>query len=158
LATVLLTRGVDAGCEAVPYVDLDQAMADLQAGRLQLYATLLPAGLAMIREGRARALAVASRERHPLVPEIPTVAETVPGFELVGWSSLVGPRGLPGALAARLERAAVEAAGDPSVVRRLRALGAEPVGSTGPELAATLRAADATRGEAVRAAGLAPRS
>ena len=153
LATVLLTRALGAGCEAVHYLDLDRAMADLQAGRLQLYANLLPAGLPLIREGRARALAVASGERHPLVPEVPTVAETVPGLELVGWFSLVGPRGLPEPLVARLERAATEAARDPAVAARLRALGAEPVGAGGAELVATLRATDATWGEAARAAG-----
>jgi len=112
----------------------------------------------MIREGRVRALAVASRERHPLVPEIPTVAETIPGLELAGWFSLIGPRGMPEVLTARLERAAAEAARDPSVVTRLRALGAEPVGATGDELAATLRATDATWSEAVRAAGSAGRN
>jgi tripartite-type tricarboxylate transporter receptor subunit TctC len=157
LATVLLTRALGAGCEAVHYLDLDRAMADLQAGRLQLYANLLPAGLPLIREGRARALAVASAERHPLVPEVPAVAETVPGLELVGWFSLVGPRGLPEPLVARLERAATEAARDPAVAARLRALGAEPVGAGGAELAATLRATDATWGEAARAAGPAAR-
>jgi tripartite-type tricarboxylate transporter receptor subunit TctC len=153
LATALLTRALGAGCQAVHYDDLERAMADLQAGRLQLFATQLPVGLAMMREGRARALAVASRERHPLAPEVPTVAETVPGLELVGWFSLVGPRGLPEPLAARLEGAAVEAVRDPAVAARLRALGAEPVGAGGAELAATLRATDATWGEAVRAAG-----
>jgi tripartite-type tricarboxylate transporter receptor subunit TctC len=155
LATVLMTRALDARCEAIHYVDLDQAMVDLQVGRIQLYANLLPVGLAMIREGRARALAIASRERHPLVPEIPTVAETIPGLELVGWFSLVGPRGLPAALVARLERAAVEAALSEATVKRLYALGVEPVGSTGAELAVALRAADTTWGEAARAAGLA---
>jgi tripartite-type tricarboxylate transporter receptor subunit TctC len=158
LATVLLTRALGAGCEAVHYLDLDRAMADLQAGRLQLYAGLLPAGLPLIREGRARALAVASGERYPLVPEVPTVAETVPGLELVGWFSLVGPRGLPEPLVARLERAATEAARDPAVAARLRALGAEPVGAGGAELVATLRATDATWGEAARAAGPAGRN
>jgi tripartite-type tricarboxylate transporter receptor subunit TctC len=158
LATVLLTRALGAGCEAVHYLDLDRAMADLQAGRLQLYAGLLPAGLPLIREGRARALAVASGERHPLVPEVPAVAETVPGLELVGWFSLVGPRGLPEPLVARLERAATEAARDPAVAARLRALGAEPVGAGGAELVATLRATDATWGEAARAAGPAGRN
>ena len=158
LATVLLTRALGAGCEAVHYLDLDQAMADLHAGRLQLYAGLLPAGLPLIREGRARALAVASGERHPLVPEAPTVAETVPGLELVGWFSLVGPRGLPEPLVARLERAATEAARDAAVTARLRALGAEPVGAGGAALVATLRATDATWGAAARAAGPAGRN
>ena len=154
LATVLITRALGARCDAVHYVDLDEAMVDLQTGRIQLYANLLPVSLAMIREGRARALSVGSRERHPLMPEIPTVAETIPGLELVGWFSLVGPRGLPEALVTRLERAAVEAALSDVAVKRLYALGVEPVGSTGAELAATLRAADATWGEAARAAGL----
>jgi tripartite-type tricarboxylate transporter receptor subunit TctC len=152
LATALLTHAVGAGCEAVHYDDLERARFDLQAGRLPLYANHLPVSLAMMREGRARALAIASRERHPLAPEVPTVAETVPGFELVGLYSLVAPRGVPAALAARLERAAVEAARDPAVAARLHALGAEPVGVTGAELAARLREEDAKWGAAVRAA------
>ncbi len=89
-------------------------------------------------------------------PEFPTAAEAgLPGFEAEAWWALLGPRGLPEAVAGPLERAAMEAARDPAVAARLRALGPEPIGSTGAELAATLRAEDAKWGEATRAAGLA---
>jgi tripartite-type tricarboxylate transporter receptor subunit TctC len=88
-------------------------------------------------------------------PETPTVAETgLAGFEAEAWWALFGPRGLPEALVGPLERAAGEAVHDPVVAARLRDLGAEPVGSTGGELAATLQADDAKWGEAARAAGV----
>ena len=155
LATVLLMRALAAECRAVHYDDLERASFDLQTGRLELYATHLPIGLAMMREGRARAIAIASRERHPLAPGVPAVAETAPGFELVGLYSLVGPRGLPAAAVARLEEAVMEAVRDPAVAARLRALGAEPVGVTGAELASRLREEDAKWAEVVRTVGLA---
>ncbi len=79
----------------------------------------------------------------------------MPGFEAVSWFALFGPRGLPADVAARLERAAAQAASDPTLVRRLRVLGAESVGSSAAELAALLRAEDAKWAGAARAAGLA---
>jgi tripartite-type tricarboxylate transporter receptor subunit TctC len=108
------------------------------------------------RAGRASPLAVTSRERLAAAPELPTVGETVPGFEAVTWFALFGPRGLPAGVAARLERAAAHAVRDPTVSRRLRVLGAEPIGSSSSELAALVRAEDARWAGAARAAGLAP--
>lgn len=101
-------------------------------------------------------LAVAAPQRVAFLAGVPTVAETLPGFEAVDAWALLGPRGLPEALAARLERAAVETAWDPAAAALLRPLGAEPVGSTAGELAETLRAEDARWGEAVTQAGLRP--
>jgi tripartite-type tricarboxylate transporter receptor subunit TctC len=155
LTTVLLTRAMNAaaGCEAVHYSDPGHAMDDLRAGTVQLYVNAVVTGLPAAREGWARALAVTSRQRLAAAPEIPTAAEAgLPGFEAEAWWALVGPRGLPEAVVGPLERAVAEAARDPAVAARLRALGAEPVGSTGAELAATLRAEDAKWGEAARAA------
>ncbi len=156
LATVLVTGALGASCEVVHYADISRAMDDLQANRIQVYVNLLPAGLPMMRENRARILGIAARERHPLAPDIPTVSATVPGFEAVGWFTLIGPRALPEPILARLQQAAVETARDPAVANRLRALGAEPLGATGAELATLLRAADANWGEAARAARLTP--
>ncbi len=96
-----------------------------------------------------------SRQRLAAAPELPTVGEAVPGFEAVSWFALFGPRGLPAGAAARLERAAAQAARDPAAARRLRVLGAEPVGSSAAELAALLRVEDAKWAAAARAAGLA---
>jgi tripartite-type tricarboxylate transporter receptor subunit TctC len=157
LTTVLLTRamGTAPGCEAVHYSDPGQAMADLRTGRVHLYVTTAPSGLPAVREDRARALAVTSGRRLAAASEVPTTAEAgLAGFEAEAWWGLFGPRGLPEAVTGRLERAAVEAARDPAVAARLRALGAEPVGSTGAELAAKLQAEDAKWGEAARAAGI----
>jgi tripartite-type tricarboxylate transporter receptor subunit TctC len=158
LTTVLLTRalGAAAGCEAVHYSDPDHALADLQAGTVQLYVNAAPTGLSAVREGRARALAITSHRRLATAPEIPTTAEAgLAGFEAEAWWALFGPHGLPEAVAGPLERAATEAARNPAVVARLRDLGTEPVGSTGGELAATLQADDAKWGGAARAAGVA---
>jgi tripartite-type tricarboxylate transporter receptor subunit TctC len=158
LTTVLLTRAMNAaaGCEAVHYSDPGHAMDDLRAGTVQLYVNAALTGLPAAREGGARALAVTSRQRLAAAPEIPTAAEAgLPGFEAEAWWALVGPRGLPEEVVGPLQRAVAEAVRDPAVAARLRALGAEPVGSTGAELAATLRAEDAKWGEAARAAGVA---
>jgi tripartite-type tricarboxylate transporter receptor subunit TctC len=154
LATVLLARDLGADCRIVRYNDNASAIADLQAGRVQVYANLAPTAMPALREGRAQALAVASRQRIALAPEVPTVAETVPDFEVEAWMALVGPRGMSEVVATRLERAAIDAARDPSVSARLRELGAEPVGSTATELAATIAAEDARWAAAARAAGL----
>ena len=156
LTTVLLTRAMGVGCEAVHYSDPGQAIADLRAGRIQLYVNTVPTGLPAVRENRARALAITAGRRLSTAPEIPTAAEAgLPGFTAEAWWGLFAPRGLPEALKVSLERAAMEAARNPAVAARLRALGAEPVGSTAAELAGTLQADDAKWGEAARAAGIA---
>jgi tripartite-type tricarboxylate transporter receptor subunit TctC len=156
LVATLLARGLGAACRHVPYPDPSRAPGDLRAGTIRAYVSVPPQILPAVREGRARVLAVAAPRRVGFLPGVPTVAETLPGFEAVDAWALLGPRGLPQALAARLERAAAETARDPTSATRLRALGAEPVGSTAAELAETMRAEDARWGEAVRQAGLGP--
>ncbi|WP_439576452.1 Bug family tripartite tricarboxylate transporter substrate binding protein [Elioraea sp.] len=155
LATVLLTNAMGVACEAVHYANLTQAFTDLQMGTIQLYMNLLPAALPMLRDGRARGLALASSSRHPLVPDVPVAAETIPGFELVGWFTLTAPRGLPEAVVRRLEGAAVAAARDPTVVAKLNALGAEAVGLNAVESAAKLKAEDERWGQVAQGLGLA---
>ena len=111
-------------------------------------------GLPPVRDGRARAIAIGSRQRSALAPDIPTIAETVPGFVAGNWLALLGPRGMPSDMTARLEAAAIDAARDAGVVARLRELAAEPVGSTGAELAATIQDEDAKWGPVARTAGV----
>jgi tripartite-type tricarboxylate transporter receptor subunit TctC len=155
LSLVLLTRALGGECRPDHTPSPAAVMADLQAGRVHLYFSAAAAALPAVRAGRARALAVASLARVPAAPEVPAVAETVPGFEVEAWYGLAGPRGMPADAAARLERVAMEATRDPALVARLREAGAEPVGSTGAAFAERLRAEDAKWGEAARAAGLA---
>jgi tripartite-type tricarboxylate transporter receptor subunit TctC len=155
LTNMLLLRALGGlDCTIVHYRGTGPALPDLLTGKIQLYTDTVVTGLPPVREGRARALAIASRQRSSLAPEVPTVAETLPGFEAETWLSLVGPRGMPEALAARLEEAAIAVARDPAVIARLRELGAEAVGSTRAALAATIREQDAMWGPVARAAGV----
>jgi tripartite-type tricarboxylate transporter receptor subunit TctC len=155
LTNMLLLRALGGlDCTIVHYRGTGPALPDLLTGKIQLYTDTVVTGLQPAREGRARALAIASRQRSALAPEVPTVAETLPGFEAETWLSLVGPRGLPEALAARLEEAAIAVARDPAVIARLRELGAEAVGSTRAALSATIREQDAMWGPVARAAGV----
>ncbi len=155
LTNMLLLRALGGlDCTIVHYRGTGPALPDLLTGKIQLYTDTVVTGLPPVREGRARALAIASRQRSSLAPEVPTVAETLPGFEAETWLSLVGPRGMPEALAARLEEAAIAVARDPAVIARLQELGAEAVGSTRAALAATIREQDAMWGPVARAAGV----
>ena len=157
LAGMLLVRALGASCGVVEHRVLAAALVELRAGRADVLFTPTAAGLQLVREGQARALAVLSRQRLTAAPEIAAAAETLPGFEAEAWFGLVGPRGLPAPILTRLERAAIDVARDPGIMARVRALGAEPVGSTGAELAARLRYDDARLGEVARTAGVTAR-
>jgi tripartite-type tricarboxylate transporter receptor subunit TctC len=92
----------------------------------------------------------------PLAPEIPAAAETVSGFDVSAWLALVGRRGMPGPVAARLEAAVIAAARDPAVVARLDGLGAVPLGTRAAELADAIREESPRWAAVVRAAGVTP--
>jgi tripartite-type tricarboxylate transporter receptor subunit TctC len=154
LALELLIRSVGARCDFVHFRGLAGALPELLNGGVQVYVEAAVIGLPLVRDGRVRLLAVTSRARSALLPETPTVAETVPGFEAETWMALMGPRGLSEATLAKLEAAAIAVARDAVVVQRLRALSAEPIGGSRVELAATIRAQDSIWGPVARAAGL----
>ncbi|WP_140885905.1 Bug family tripartite tricarboxylate transporter substrate binding protein [Muricoccus nepalensis] len=154
LAVVLLMREIGRDCTLVHYRGTGPALPDLLTGTIALYTDTVVTGLPPARDGRARAVAIASPARSALAPEVPVVAESVPGFVAETWLALVGPRGLSEAQAARLEAAMVAIARDPAVAARLRDLAAEPVGSTRAELAETIRAQDAVWGPVARAANV----
>ena len=89
----------------VPYRGSGPALADLVAGQVPFMSDTLAALTTMVRDGRVRAIGVTSRERSPFFPDVPTLHEQgVAGYESVGWISLLGPRGMPDAAAARIER------------------------------------------------------
>ncbi len=154
LALELLVRSLGARCDFVHFRGLAGAVPELLSGGIQVYVEATVIGLPLVRENRVRLLAVTSRTRSTLLPETPTVAETVPGFEAETWLALMGPRGLAASVLAKLETAAIAVARDAAVVERLRALSAEPIGGTRTELAATIRAQDSIWGPVARAAGL----
>ena len=128
----------------IPYKGTALAMPDLMSGKIDVLFDSLPTGLPFVRDGRLRALAVTSLRRSPLAPDLPTVADTLPGFESNTWFGLYGPKGLPAELVARINTAANQALADPEVKDKLSRLGIEPVIST-PQQQATMVAADAAK-------------
>jgi len=86
----------------VPYRGAAPAMQDLLAGQVNMIFDNIPGALAQVRAGKVRALGVTSKERTPVVPDVPGIAETLPGFDINSWTTLTGPAKLPPDVVARL--------------------------------------------------------
>jgi tripartite-type tricarboxylate transporter receptor subunit TctC len=121
----------------ISYRGTGLAMPDLMSGKVDLLIDSLVSGMPHVKDGRVRALAVTSLKRTALAPELPTVAEMLPGYESVNWFGIYGPRGLPADIVARVNQAANAALQEAEVKNRFERLGAEAVGGT-PEAFATV--------------------
>jgi len=121
----------------VPYKGLGTAMNDIVAGHVDVMFDTLTTSLTLHREGRVRIIAVASPKRSPMLPDIPTVAESgYPGYRSTTWFGLVAPPGTPLALADRISKDVGEVIKSAPVLERLGTMQMEPVGSTRAEAAA----------------------
>jgi len=138
----------------VPYKGTAPALADLIAGQVEMMCDNLGVSLPHVRSGRLKALAVASRTRVAALPEVPALAETLPGFEAVAWFGIVAPPRTPAAIAARVQAAVAEALRHPDVQKRLGELSAEPLGLTPAETAAYMRQETERWGGVIRAANV----
>jgi tripartite-type tricarboxylate transporter receptor subunit TctC len=125
----------------VPYKGRQFAIPDLVGGSIQLMFDNMPSALPMAREGKIRAVAVTTLKRSPSAPEIPTVAETIPGFEAVTWFALFAPTGTPRPAIDRLHQEVLRVYRLPEVQERMRTLGLDAQLST-PEQLATYQAAE----------------
>ncbi len=119
----------------IPYKGTGLAIPDLVAGQLDVLFDSLPTGMPHVRDGRLRALAVTTLKRTPLAPDLPPVADTLPGFESNTWFGLYGPKGLPAEVVSRVNTAANQALSDPEVRAKLTTLGIEAVTSTPAQFA-----------------------
>jgi len=140
----------------VPYRGSGAAMNDLLAGTLQMMLVQIAGAAGQIRDGQARALAVTGPRRHPLLPEVPTVAEAGwPDATATSWGCVMAPAGTPAAAVAALNAAVVGAVATPSVAQRMAAAGVDGETST-PEALAAFIAAERTKwGRVVREARIA---
>ncbi|NBO02170.1 MAG: tripartite tricarboxylate transporter substrate binding protein, partial [Betaproteobacteria bacterium] len=114
------------------------SIPDLVSGKVDVLFDSLPSGMPHVKEGRLRALGVTSLKRSPLVPELPAIAEVVPGYESVTWFGMFGPKGLPADMVSKLNIAVNQTLSDPEVKDKLSRLGIEPVGGSPAEFAAML--------------------
>ena len=119
----------------VPYKGRQFAIPDLVGGQIQLMFDNMPSALPMAKEGKIRAVAQTTAKRSPAAPDVPTVAETVPGFEATTWFAVFAPAGTPAEVVSRINAEMQRVFKLPDVAEKLKALGLEPWISTPEELA-----------------------
>jgi tripartite-type tricarboxylate transporter receptor subunit TctC len=136
LTAELFKSMADIEVTHIPYKGTALAMPDLMSGKVNVLFDALPTGLPFVRAGRLRALAVTSLGRSPLAPDLPPVADTLPGFESITWFGLYGPKGLPAELVNRLNAVANQAVSEPDIREKLAKLGIEPATGTPAQFAA----------------------
>jgi len=140
----------------VPYRGGGPLMTDLVGGKVDFAFSTAPTAIPQIEGGRLRALAVPTAARSPLLPDVPTVAQTLAGYEVGNWYALLGPRGLPRPVVDRLSAAVRTVLDDAEVRRHLAAHGVEPTPSTPEELARFIREETAKWAPIIRASGATP--
>jgi tripartite-type tricarboxylate transporter receptor subunit TctC len=140
----------------VPYKGVTPALMDTVAGQVQIVISVIPAVLPTIKAGKVKALGVTSATRTPLVPDLPTIAETVPGYEFIGWYSLVAPARTPAGILSKINSEIARVLKASEFRERLAALGAEPIASTQQELAAYMQVQTEKMRKAVQESGARP--
>jgi len=141
----------------VPYAAMPLGIQDTLAGRTQLVILAIPAAAPRIKSGELRPLAASFAKRVPGYEDVPAIAETLPGFELVGWFLLVAPTGTPEEIIQRVNREMDQILKDPESVQRLRGLGFFTEGAETPEtIAEAIRADLAKWGRIVKEIGIQP--
>ncbi|WP_426955653.1 Bug family tripartite tricarboxylate transporter substrate binding protein [Muricoccus radiodurans] len=154
LIFALLAQRAGLSMEHVPYRGAAPALLDLRAGRIQALFNSALLAQPMMREGAIRALATSSKDRSAALPDIPAVAETLPGFDAVFWQGLFAPTGTPPAVIATLSAALTAALADPGLRARVALEGGEITPGTPADLAALLAEETATWGALIRTANL----
>ena len=129
--------GIDA--VQVPYKGSAPGVADLLAGNVQYMFNALPSMLGHVRVGKLRGLGVSSARPSPQMPELPAIADTVPGYQVTTWYSFVAPKHTPKAAVERLNREISAVIREPAIAKRLHDRGLEPDPMTPDELAAHFR-------------------
>jgi len=129
LAGELYKQMAGIKAEHIPYKGSGPALLDLIGGRYDYNFAGLQAAQTQVRGGKLRALAVTTPQRVPALPDMPAVAEALPGYEVVGWYGVIGPAGMPASLVERLHDELVRVLAQPDVRQRILDDGSEPVGS-----------------------------
>lgn len=138
LAAELMKREGARQLNHVPYKGGGQALTDLMGGQIQLVSTGLPACIAFIKSGRIRAVAVSSKARIKNLPGVPTVAETIPGYEVDTWFGFMAPKATPEAVRNKIAADLRKIMADPALQAKLIGAGFVPATSSPSELDAKM--------------------
>lgn len=137
----------------VPYKAITPAITEVVSGQIHLVFAVIPAVLPMVKAGKVRPLGVSSLKRTALVPDLPTIAESVPGYGYIGWYGLVVPAGTPREIISKLNTEVVNALRTRELQERISGLGAEAIGTTPQEFASFMGKEIQKLGKAVKDSG-----
>lgn len=152
----LLEHMADIKLLGIPYKGGIPALTDLIGGQIDSNFNIIPEAITQIKAGGVTALATTGAERTQALPDVPTVAETVPGYSFGAYWIILGPAGVPDDIVAKVNKEMVRALKEPAVTERLAALGIEPMG-TSPDEVAQLMRNDADKWKPIfEAAGIQP--
>ena len=142
----------------IPYQGSAKANVDVMGGQITMQFDSMPGAWSLVEGKRLRAIAVSTAKRHPIAPDVPTVAESgVPGFNASSWLGLAAPAGTPDEIIQVLNKAANQAMQTPAVRDKLLAMGTTPVGGTSAEFAKFVETQVATWKQVMAAAGVQPK-
>lgn len=140
----------------VPYRGGGPALVDLMSGRVQLMFDNLPTSLEFIRAGKLRPLAVTTAARSPVVPDLPTVADFVPGYEASAWYGIVAPKGTPAEIVDTLNKAINAMLADPPAKARFTDLGASLLPGSAADFGNLIASETEKWGSVIKFAGIKP--
>jgi len=156
LSTALFASMAGINLVHVPYHGAGPAILDLMAGRLDLQFENAPTILGQVRSGELTAVAVGTSKRSAMLPDLPTIGETVAGYEASSWFGLLAPANTPRAVVDKINAAVNKALADPTVKKQMDSLGVETIGGTPDLFEAYVRAKIAEMKDVSKAANLVP--
>jgi len=140
----------------VPYKGLPQAITDVMGGQISFTFADLANALAQVKGGKLRGIAVTAQKRSPLAPDVPAIAEELPGYELIAWFALVAPAGTPAPVVSRLHDSTAKALAKPDVAARFATLGTDVAPMNPAELGKFIQSETAKWARMAKEAGIQP--
>ena len=137
----------------VPYKGAAQQLTDLVAGHVALTFATAPSAVPYIKSGQMRAIGVSSGKRAAALPDVPTISESVPGYEAVGWNGMVAPANLPAPVLERINATVIKVFSMPDIHNRMVSLAADPITTTPAEFGAYIKAEIGKWAKVVKASG-----
>jgi tripartite-type tricarboxylate transporter receptor subunit TctC len=137
----------------VPYKGSGPGVIDLVSGQVQFMLNPMPEPMAFIKDGRLRALATSTAKRISALPDLPPVAEAVPGYETITWQGFLAPTGTPKDIVDRLHAEFIKALKDPEFAARMRGMGLEIYGTTPAEFSQFIRDENVKWTKVIKATG-----
>ena len=154
LAGELLATKSGVKITHVPYKGAGPALQDLLSGNIQLMFDTLGTALPPVKSGKVKALAVTSLEKAALLPDVPTMASVIPGFEATSWHGLFAPPGTPPEIVEKLSKEVQAIIAEPAMQEKLKAMGVTPIGNTSAEFQAFIDKETVKWAEVIKAANV----